>query len=73
MLSHWPLIHCKEHAAKQTGLAQLAAQEQVARDVEGRTAQLAFVRIDNPELPTAVHIVFSVLVTRGSGEIPPGR
>ncbi len=40
----------------------------------GRSAaQLAFARIDNPELPTAVHIVFSVLVTRGSGEIPPGR
>jgi len=43
------------------------------REIGRRAAQLAFARIDSPELPTAVHVVPSVLIRRGSGEIPPGR
>ena len=43
------------------------------REIGRRAAQLAFARIDSPDLPTAVHVVPSVLIRRGSGEIPPGR
>ncbi len=43
------------------------------RQIGRLAAQLAFARIDDPDRPTAVHVVPSVLVTRGSGEIPPGR
>ena len=40
----------------------------------GRTAaELAFARIDDPDLPTAHVVVPSTLVIRGSGEIPPVR
>lgn len=40
----------------------------------GRTAaELAFARIDDPELPTAQVVVPSTLITRGSGEIRPAR
>ena len=43
------------------------------REIGRRAAQLAFARIEAPELPTDTHVVPSVLVIRGSGEIPPGR
>jgi LacI family transcriptional regulator len=43
------------------------------REIGRRAAQLAFARIEAPELPTATHVVPSVLVIRGSGEIPRGR
>ena len=36
-------------------------------------AELAFARIDDPDLPTARHVVPSILITRGSGEIRPAR
>ena len=40
----------------------------------GRTAaELAFARIDDPDLPTAHVVVPSTLITRGSGEIRPAH
>ncbi len=43
------------------------------REIGRMAARLAFVRIKAPDLPTAVYVVPSGLVIRGSGEIPPGR
>lgn len=43
------------------------------REIGRRAARLAFSRIEAPERPTDIHVVPSVLVKRGSGEIPPGR
>ena len=43
------------------------------REIGSRAAHLAFARIEDPDLPTGVHVVPSCLITRGSGEIPPGR
>jgi LacI family transcriptional regulator len=43
------------------------------REIGRRAAHLAFERIENPELPTGTYVVPSVIVRRGSGEIPPGR
>ena len=43
------------------------------REIGRRAAQLAFARIEDPDLPTSVHVVPSSLIRRGSGEIPPGR
>jgi LacI family transcriptional regulator len=46
---------------------------QDAREIGRMAARLAFARIEAPDLPTAVYVVPSGLVIRGSGEIPPGR